>query len=390
MGSCAENEGRMMTSAAARSDTIRRVRVLHVAEPTDGGVARCVALFAADQVTRGWDVVVATPDRDRLPGQVRAAGARWRHWDATPAPGAGTPGEVTALGRMVRDVAPDVVHLHSSKAGLAGRLVLRGRTPTLFQPHAWSFQAVEGPVRAATLSWERIAARWASRLVCVSEGEREVAERAGVRGRFAVVPNGVDLARFPAADAADRAAAKERLGAGPGPLAVCVGRLHRQKGQRHLVAAWPAVAAEVPGARLALVGDGPDADGLRAAASSAAGVWLVGPSDDVRSWYAAADVVVMPSRWEGLSLALLEAMASARPVVASDVPGMRELVRDDAGALVPYGDPEALARAVVERLRDPERCAAEGAAARARVEGGYGLTTTLARLAELTVGVAGG
>ena len=99
------------------------------------------------------------------------------------------------------------VHLHSSKAGLAGRLALRCRVPTLFQPHAWSFDAVDGLARRGALAWERWATRWAAAVVCVSAAERDSGIRLGVRARYEVVPNGVDLDKFAAADELNRGVA---------------------------------------------------------------------------------------------------------------------------------------------------------------------------------------
>ncbi len=100
-----------------------------------------------------------------------------------------------------------------------------------------------------------------------------------------------------------------------------------------LLEAWPAVRARVPGARLVLVGDGPTEPELRAAAGE--GVDLVGPRKDVPDWLAAADVVVAPSRWEGMALTLLEAMATGRSVVATEVAGAGEALGDEAGRIVP-------------------------------------------------------
>jgi glycosyltransferase involved in cell wall biosynthesis len=355
------------------------MRVLHVAEPVDGGVVRCVQQLSAHQLARGWQVAVAGPPAGQLPTAVEEAGGRHLEWQAGPRPGPATLGEVVRLARVIDRVRPDVVHLHSSKAGLAGRLVLRGSRPTIFQPHAWSFSAVTGPVRAATLRWERLGARWAHRVVCVSEGERRLAEQVGIHAPLVVLANGVDLGGFPPAGDDDRRGARERLGIDAStPLAVAVGRLHRQKGQRELVRWWPQVAERVPGARLALVGDGPDRADLEAA-----GAWVVGATDDVRSWLHAADVVVLHSRWEGLALTLLEAMASARSVVGTDIDGMREVVRGDAGALVAF-DTAALPEAIAARLVDPALAAREGAVGRARVEAEHDLQTQLDRLCTLT------
>ena len=130
-----------------------------------------------------------------------------------------------------------------------------------------------------------------------------------------------------------------------------------------LLAAWPQVLERVPGAELALVGDGPEAPHLAALAVD--GVRLAGKSADVPAWLAAADVVALPSRWDVMALTMLEAMARGRSVVTTDVDGAREALGEKAGAVVPVEDPAALADALVERLLDPGRAAAEGEAGRA-------------------------
>jgi glycosyltransferase involved in cell wall biosynthesis len=233
--------------------------------------------------------------------------------------------------------------------------------PTVFQPHAWSF-LVGGSTGAAALRWERWGARYCHAIVCVSERECELGHEAGIRGRFTLAPNGVDLVTFSEASHAERRQARAGLGLPEGPLAVCIGRLSRQKGQDVLLEAWPSVVARVPDARLALVGDGPDRDQLVAAAGE--DVLFVGARNDIPEWLAAADVVVLPSRWEGMSLTMLEAMARGRSVVATDVAGAREALGEDAGELVPIEDPEALARALAGRLLDPSLAAEEGRAGR--------------------------
>lgn len=246
-----------------------------------------------------------------------------------------------------------------------GRLLLRGGRATVMQPHAWSFFAKTGAVRRLTLLWERMAARWADVVLCVSEDERRLGLNEGVRVEYRVLPNGVDLGRFPPPPADARERARELLRLGPEPMAVCVGRLHRQKNQGALLDAWPGVRALVPDARLVLLGDGPDRGSLERRAVD--GVRLAGQSADVRPWLAAASVVVQPSRWEGMSLSVLEAMASSRSVVATDVAGMREVL-EGVGKLVPLDDSAALSAAVAERLADRQRADAEGHASRARVE----------------------
>jgi glycosyltransferase involved in cell wall biosynthesis len=337
-------------------------RVLHVSQAVRGGVAAYVAQVAADQRARGWEVTVACPPTGVLRDALARDGVAHRTWNARRSPGPSVPREAAALVAMVRDVAPDLVHLHSAKAGLAGRLAVRSAVPTLVQPHGWSWLAAGPGLREAARVWERHAARWSDACVCVGPGEAALADEARVPGPREIVHNGVDLIRFRPANAADRIDARDALGlAREGPLAVCIGRVCRQKGQDVLLTAWPAVRAAVPTARLALVGD-PGPAGTRAPGVLPGALW-VGHVDDVRPWLAAADVVVLPSRWEGLSLALLEALATARPVVVTDVAGLADAAGEGTGGRVTAGDPAELAAAVVVRLRDPARCAREGAAA---------------------------
>lgn len=350
--------------------------VLHVAQPTDGGVARCVSTLVTAQLAAGWQVAVACPASGWLAGSTKAAGADVHLWPARRSPGPSMVTEMRRLGAVLTQVNPALVHLHSSKAGLVGRAVVRGRQPAIFQPHAWSFQAASGAIRPLTRAWERSAGRWADVTICVSEAERRQGIGAGIDARYVVVPNGIDIAAHPAADRWERARARERLGIGVGPLAVCVGRLCRQKGQALLLEAWRQVAAALPDARLVLVGDGPDRAELRR--QERHDVRLAGACEDPGDWYAAADLVVCPSRWEGMALVPLEAMARGRSVVATDVTGMREAILPGAGALTPPENVASLADAITVRLRQPALADAEGRVGRDHVV----IRHTVARTAE--------
>ena len=366
----------------------RRPVVLHLTQPVDGGVATVVADIVRAQRGAGLEVHVGCPSGGGLHHRVQDAGARTHSWPASRQPGPQLYAEVGRVARLIEQVRPDLLHLHSAKAGLAGRLAVRGRVPTLFQPHAWSFEAARGLTRTLALNWERYATRLTSRLLCVSEAERRRGERAGLRGHWAVVGNGVDLTRYPRPDADTRSAARAALPAlaplpSSAPLVVCVGRLCEQKGQDVLLRAWPTVTARHRDARLVLVGEGPARAALRAQAPDS--VLFAGATDQVRRWYEAADLVVLPSRWEGMALAPLEAMACGRPVLLTDVDGARECLPPEQHGrqLVPIDDPFALASALSELLADPLGLRGAGLRARSHVTTTHDVRQTAAAVLDL-------
>ncbi|WP_328537622.1 glycosyltransferase [Streptomyces sp. NBC_00344] len=365
----------------------RRLTVFHLLQPVEGGVARVVTDLVRAQVREGIRAVVACPPGTALSRELAGVGAEVHGWRAGRAPGPGLAAETVSAARLISASSPDVVHAHSAKAGLAARLALRGRVPTVFQPHAWSFDAVGGATALAALAWERYAARWAERILCVSEAERRAGEKAGIAARWTVIRNGVDLSEF-RGDAAGPEAVRRTLPLlsgtpGPGPVVVCVGRLCRQKGQDVLLRAWPEITRVAPEARLVLVGDGPDRERLSRIAPS--GVLFAGAVDTTSSWLRAADVVVLPSRWEGMALAPLEAMACGRPVVLADVSGARESLPPGHHryGLVPPDDPRALAGAVARLLTDRRLRDSLGRQAGAHARANFDVRHTATAVSEL-------
>ncbi|HEX3731910.1 MAG TPA: glycosyltransferase [Mycobacteriales bacterium] len=344
------------------------IRVLHITHGRTTGLAHCVADWVHEQIAVGMQVTVACPP-GRLADLVGEAGAEVVVWRAARAPGIGMLREVRDLRRIVTKVSPDLIHLHCAKAGLLGRLVIRKHIPTLFSPHAWSFLAVTGVMRRLVREWERFATRWTTTVVCVSQGEAATGRKSGIRCQFEVLSNQVNLPELNTLTTRDRGGVRAELGVAPGtPIAVLAARLCRQKGQDIAVAAWPKVREVVASAELVMLGDGPDREMLaeRAVDPAASGVRMLGLVDRATTlrWMYAGDVVVCPSRWEGMSLVPLEAAALGRPVVISDVDGARESVPVQAGSLIPVGDSDAFAVAVTRLLSDPGWAMEMGEAAR--------------------------
>lgn len=214
----------------------------------------------------------------------------------------------------------------------------------------------------------------ASILVTVSNKTSEQAVRTGVKPEHIVaIPNGIPLIG-PAA--LDRRQQRGQLGLGETDvLLLSVGRLVYQKGHEFLVRAMPAILSQIPGVKVMICGDGPLRAGLEREIESrelTASVSLQGNQSEITRFLDSADVFVLPSRWEGLPVALLEAMGSGLPVVATHVEGVEEVVQDQVqGLLVPPEDAGALEQALLKLIPRPELRAKMGQAARQRIEESY-------------------
>jgi glycosyltransferase involved in cell wall biosynthesis len=194
--------------------------------------------------------------------------------------------------------------------------------------------------------------RAARRLLVVSEdlGQLAVQRYGAEAARVCVIPNGCDAATF---HPDDRAAARQALGMpADAVLLLYVGRLVAEKGLRELVEAVRQLAAQRRNLQLVLVGDGPLRNEFSALAASSGNVRLTGPlaPEAVAQWMVAADLVTLPSYSEGHPNVLVEALACGRPVVATDVGGIPEVVDRDSGVLVRARDSDALARGLATAL----------------------------------------
>ncbi len=363
----------MPVEQARPSTTRAPLRCLHVVQPTTEGTAEVVRHLVTWGLQQGHEVTVACPSGGWLADWVAGSGARWVRLGLIRSPTWRDLGHVLAVRRLL--ARSDLVHAHSSKAGAVARLAgaTRSRRPPLvFLPHGWSW-LVGGRAAPVYRRFERWAATRCDAIVTVSDQERDDGFSVlGSNAEVVLIENGVDTDRFTPAGA--------RAPRGAGPLLVCVGRLSRQKGQDLLLRALARLRHT--DVRLRLVGDGPaaaDLDALALELGVADRVERVGhdvPAPHLR----AADVVVLPSRWEGLALALLESMAVGSVVVASDRGSVAAL--GDAGVVVPLQDEDdfvvRLADELDRLLDDPSARAALRERARTRVVEAYSLQRTQA------------
>ena len=271
-------------------------------------------------------------------------------------------GALLALRRVLRELRPDIVHTHSSKAGILGRLAARlEKVPAVVHSvHGFGFTPVQPwPVRALFLSLERLAGRWTDHFIAVSHANRNRGIALGLfrPDQVSVIRSGVRLAAFEDPDGGDDL--RSRLGIPAGtPLVTQVGNFKPQKAPLDFVRAAVEVARAAPEAHFLMVGDGP----LRTRAEALAGdaglegrMHFTGWSEEVPAVLAASDVAVLTSRHEGLPRAAVEAVAAGVPVVATAVDGTPEVVREgETGFLVAAGDVAGTAGAVLRLLDDPE------------------------------------
>ncbi|MDX6643510.1 MAG: hypothetical protein QOD76_1472 [Solirubrobacteraceae bacterium] len=354
------------------------LRVLEVFDPPAGGVPEHVRLLAEGLHDRGYEIAVAGPADAAPRERLEEHGVEYVELPIV--------GDMLALRKdvpttraliaLMRKRRFDLVHAHSQKAGLLGRLAaVTARTPSVYTPnsliHRFMFVVPSPGARQRylkTLWMERVLGRITTAMIAVSEEEREaaVADRLIARRRVHVIRNAVD---FDETVEPDRRLLEFR---GEGPLVGMVAALRVQKGLPTLLSALEILAGQGAAPRFAIVGSGPLEDEVRAhiAEGPLAATTLLLPFEGrVEPYLRALDAFVLPSYFEGLPLAVLEAMAAGLPVVATDVGGTPEaVVAGETGILVDVKNPEALAEAIAAIAAQPDLRTRMGAAGRARYE----------------------
>ena len=352
--------------------SVRR-RVVHVTDSAGFGGAERQILTLIEHLDRErWDPVLAhhgSPGIQPLVDGARALGVPDVVLEPMPDGLAGAR-RVPRAARTLRGLGADVLHAHLTwplackwplAAGVVARVPAVVATVQLYLP----FTATRG-----TLLQHRILARRVGRYICVSRfvADAGIAHPGWPPARVSVVHNGIDPAPWERGDAARGRAA---LGGGDEPVALTLARLDPQKGLEVLVEA----ATQTPGVQFAIAGDGPERAALEQQIERlglSGRVRLLGRREDATDLLAGCDLFVLPSRFEGLPVSVVEAMAASRPVVATAIGGTDEaVVAGETGLLVPAGDAPALAAAVARIAGDGDLSAAMGAAGRERAHASF-------------------
>jgi glycosyltransferase involved in cell wall biosynthesis len=353
-------------------DVERPLRLaLCITELDIGGAERCLVELAT-RLDRGRFVPVVyalsprpEPDQRSLLPRLEAAGIETYFLGATGA--WHLPAAISQLTRLLRRQRPGLLQSFLFHAGFVGRCAAwRAGVPVVLSGVRVAEQGVWWHVRL-----DRLTSRLVDRYVCVSQAVASFSRsRLGLpEDRFVVVPNGIDVERFAGASAVDLVG----LGLPAGRRAVTyVGRLETQKGVAELVESAPPWLEKLPAHDLVVVGAGPMERQLRALSDGlgvSSRVHFAGWRADVAEILKASDLLVLPSRWEGMPNVILEAMAAGRAVVSTDVEGVRELLGEDATAqVVPRGDYGAFAARIAALAADNGALERLGAANQRRAE----------------------
>jgi glycosyltransferase involved in cell wall biosynthesis len=363
------------------------IRVLRViARLNMGGPALHVAYLTAGLAERGYETTLVAgklaPGEDSMAFVADELGIEVEriaelHREISPIRDALA---IARLALLIRRIRPHILHTHTAKAGAVGRLaaLLAGNARPPIVVHTFHGHVLRGyfdPVRTAGFRLlERWLARSSTALVAVSPQVRDdlVALGVATRERFAVVRVGIELEQRVAAEANGRGESRRILGIGPDRFAVgWIGRMTGVKRTEDVLHAFRRLRDRGVDACLCMIGDGPDRAAVERTAHELGimrDTLFLGYQEEVAPFYAAFDAMILPSINEGTPVSAIEALAAGRPVVATRVGGVPDVVREgEDGFLVEPGDIDALADRLARLAADPELRERLGAAGRARV-----------------------
>lgn len=365
------------------------ITVLHLAGSGGWAGGETYLLLLARNIDRQrFRLIVVSPEPGALVEDLRAEGIETHVLDMYPL---GSLRPLFRLRNFLREQQPDIVQAHGARANvysrIAGRLAETGAIISTVHNSLYDYP-IGWIKKWLYLACDKLTAPLVDCTLCVAESHRqELINRYGLRpDRVVTIPNGVDIKRFQPIPR-NRRLREELAISDDVPVIGIVGRLTDQKGHVYLLRALPLLLAKFPSLRCLVVGDGELREELQQLAADLGltdHCLFLGVRQDIPEVLAAMDLLVLPSLSEGMPYAALEGMAMGKPVVATAVNGVPELIQDGVtGLLVPRKDPVALAKAIDTVLANPHIAASLGLAARRQVEQTYSIEAWIAQMESL-------
>lgn len=370
---------------------MKTIKVLEMIDKSSLGGGQIHLLSLAKGLDRErFDVSVCSQGKGALTEELRILGIkhfpvgfRKRNWRQN----------VREIASVVGKQNPDLLHTHGGVAGLYGRWAARkSRMPiivhTLHGIHYLHYRNIL--FKRIYITLERYFSRFTDALIFVSEADRKSGQKhkLSAEKKMVTLKNGIEFDLYQQMEENAKQEKIKELGLEEfRPVIGSVARLHRQKGLTYLVRAARDISQVFPAVKIVVVGGGPLRKKL-AAEARRLGVEnrlsFVGERRDIPQILSVFDVFVLSSLWEGLPYVLMEAAALAKPVVATDVEGVREIIKPGkTGLLVPPKNPEDLARAVITLLQDPDHASTLGMNLKKEASGQFGLDRMLAEMESL-------
>lgn len=335
---------------------MRKIKVLHITQAVIGGTLEYIKLFFTNIDKEKFDVELVCPAYGPMKDEIEALGFKVHvvdmGRDINPIKDFKTYRELKAL---IRQVNPDIVHLHSSKAGVLGRLAAyKNGIPNIYNPHGWSFSMnVSKNKKKAYALIERFCSKYCNYIINISDDEQKLAIKYNISSeeKMKVIYNGIDIGKYNVTY--DRKKVLNELNIPEDSFVIgMVGRITKQKSPETFINIASKLKDKIENSYFILVGDGElrfEIEKLVDELNIGDRIRITGWTNNVIKYISVFDIGLLTSKWEGFGLVLAEYMAANKPVVASDVGGIPNVITDGVnGRLIEVGNVNEFCNAIIE------------------------------------------
>ena len=352
-----------------------KTRILFIITQSEwGGAQSYVATTAKEALRRGFDIRIAAGGRDKLANTAQESGIRYQELEElkrsiSPIQDIKA---IKELCRLLKEYRPDILYLHSSKAGIIGSIAGRlCRIPHIvYRIGGWSFLDPVSPIQKQIRIWsERLTAKGKDDIIVLHPNDEQLAKQHHIKPKHAIhcIPNGINIEKTiasakPSKEARDAlisiwSDATKHLSSDPSaPILMTIANFYPTKNLRSYIEAIGIVAKTYPNIRVIIAGEGEERHLLeseRAKKNLNQIIALPGQIPSASSYLIGADLFILPSAKEGMPWALLEAMTIGTPSIATDV-GANAWMLGENGTIIPPNDPQKLAEAIIDNLDHPD------------------------------------